>query len=335
METETPVTPNNPSQPVPDYIPRGTYTPPAYTPPPPANEWRHGHFAESAESAIGGDIKRNKGKISLGGAAGVGYLLLKFGSALKFIGLGAFKLKTVLYLFINIGVYAFFFGHNFGLVWALGLGAGILALLFIHEMGHVTAAEIEGVPVSAPNFIPGFGAYIMLKAQPKDARTESIIAIGGPLFGALASLATYGLAVTLGLSTQPGQTSTKIGLLLAVIAGYSFFFNAINMIPYSPLDGGRILGSVSKWVNVLGLLILVAGIVFGYLSPIFLILILFIGGASFSRFRHPENPAYYATSPRDRALVGAAYIAILAILVIGVINTGQFIEAAQIGGGLR
>ena len=35
------------------------------------------------------------------------------------------------------------------------------------------------------------------------------------------------------------------------------------------------------------------------------------------------------------ALIGAAYIAILAILVIGVINTGQFIEAAQIGGGLR
>src|SRR6202048_331054 len=193
METQTPMTPNNPTQPVPEYIPRGTYTPPAYTPPPPANEWRHGHFAESAETAIGGDIKRNKGKISAGGAAGIGYLLLKFGSALKFLSLGAFKLKTVLYLFINIGVYAFFFGHNFGLIWALGLGAGILALLFIHEMGHVVAAEIEGVPVSAPNFIPGFGAYIMLKAQPKDARTESIIAIGGPLFGALASLATLGL----------------------------------------------------------------------------------------------------------------------------------------------
>jgi Zn-dependent protease len=319
---------------VPEYIPRGTYTPPAYTPPPPANEWHHGHFAESAEAAIGGDIKRNKGKLSLGGAAGLGYLLVKFGSALKFLSLGAFKLKTFVYLFINIGVYAFFFGHNFGLIWALGLGAGILALLFIHEMGHVVAAEIEGVPVSAPNFIPGFGAYIMLKAQPKDARTESIIAIGGPLFGTLASLATYGLAVSFGLGTQ-GEPGTKIGLLLAVIAGYSFFFNAINMIPYSPLDGGRILGSVSKWVNVVGLLMLVGGIVLGYLSPIFLILILFIGGASFNRFRHPENPGYYATSPRDRALVGAVYIAILAILVIGVINTGQFIEAAQISGGLR
>jgi Zn-dependent protease len=335
MEPEIPMPSNNPAQPVPEYIPRGTYTPPAYTPPPPANEWRHGHFAEDAEAAVGGDIKRNKGKIGAGGAVGIGYLLLKFGSALKFLSLGAFKLKTVLYLFINIGVYAFFFGHNFGLIWALGLGAGILALLFIHEMGHVVAAEIEGVPVSAPNFIPGFGAYIMLKAQPKDARTESIIAIGGPLFGALASLATYGLAVTFGLATQPGVTSTKIGLLLAVIAGYSFFFNAINMIPYSPLDGGRILGAVSKWVNVAGLAILVAGILFGYLSPIFLILILFIGGASLGRFRHPENPAYFATSPRDRALVGAGYIAILAILVIGVISTGQFIEAAQIGGGLR
>ena len=321
LESESRMPQTDPREPLPEYIPRGTYTPPAYTPPPPPIEWRHGHFAEG-EAAIGGEITRNKGKIGAGGAVGLGYLLLKFGSAFKLVGAGGFKF---LYLFINIGVYAFFFGQNFGLIWALGLGAGILALLFIHEMGHVIAAEIEGVPVSAPNFIPGFGAYIMLKAQPKDAQTESIIAIGGPLFGALASLATFGLANTLGLDT-------KMGLLLAVVAGYSFFFNAINMIPYSPLDGGRILGSVSKWVNVVGLAMLVGGIIFGYLSPIFLILILFLGGASFSRFRHPENPSYYAVSPRDRALVGAAYIAILAILVVGVIAAGPFIESAQIGG---
>jgi Zn-dependent protease len=313
-------------QPVPEYIPRGTYTPPTYTPLPPPAEWRHGHFAD-AETAIGGDIKRNRGKATAGGAVGLGYLLLKFGAALKFIP-ALFKFKTALYLLINIGVYAFFFGQNFGLIWALALGAGILVLLFIHETGHMVAAEIEGVPVTAPNFIPGFGAYIMLKAQPRDAKTESIIAIGGPLFGALASLATFGLATVAG-------TDTHLGLLLAVVAGYSFFFNAINMIPYSPLDGGRILGSVSKWVNVAGLAMLVGGIIFGYLSPIFLILILFLGGGTFSRFRHPENPAYYQVSPRDRALVGAAYIAILAILVVGVIAAGPFIESAQVGGGLR
>jgi len=315
-------------QPTPEYIPRGSYTPPAYTPLPPPVEWRHGHFASDAEAAIGGEIKRNRGKATAGGAVGIGYLLLKFWSALKLVAIGGLKLKTFLYLVINIGVYAFFFGQNFGLIWALALGAGILGLLFIHEMGHVTAAEVEGVPVTAPNFIPGFGAYIMLKAQPKDAKTESIIAIGGPLFGALASLGTLGLATLIG-------TDTKMGLLLAVVAGYSFFFNAINMIPYSPLDGGRILGAVSKWVNVVGLAMLVGGIVFGYLSPIFLILILFLGGASLNRFRHAENPAYYSISPRDRALVGAVYIAILAILVVGVVATGQYIESAQIGGALR
>jgi Zn-dependent protease len=312
--------------PVPEYIPRGSYTPPTYTPVPPQSEWHHGHFAETT-APVGGARNGNRGRAAATGAAGIGALLLKFGAALKFIP-ALFKFKTGLYLLINIGVYAFFFGQNFGLIWALALGAGILLLLFIHETGHMVAAEIEGVPVTAPNFIPGFGAYIMLKAQPRDAKTESIIAIGGPLFGALASLATFGLATVVG-------TDTKLGLLLAVVAGYSFFFNAINMIPYSPLDGGRILGAVSKWVNVIGLVMLVGGIVFGYLSPIFLILILFIGGASFNRFRHPENPAYYQVSPRDRALVGAAYIAILAILVVGVIAAGPFIESAQVGGALH
>ncbi|HXA42279.1 MAG TPA: site-2 protease family protein [Candidatus Solibacter sp.] len=309
--------------PIPEYIPRGTYTPPAYTPVPPPSEWHHGHYAEAAAAPVAGSGSgsRNRGRGLAGGAAAIGAVLLKLGPAL-------FKFKAVLYLLINVGVYAFFFGSNFGLIWALALGLGILVLLFLHETGHMVAAEIEGVPVSAPNFIPGFGAYIMLKAQPRDAKTESIIAIGGPLFGALASLATIGLANTVG-------TDTKLGLLLAVVAGYSFFFNAINMIPYSPLDGGRILGSVSKWVNVIGLAMLVGGIVFGYLSPIFLILILFLGGASFSRFRHPENPGYYSVSPRDRALIGAAYLTILAILVIGVLSTGQYIEAAQVGGGIH
>ena len=307
--------------PTPEYIPRGTYTPPAYTPVPPPSEWHHGHYAETAAAPAARPGTGNRGRGLAGGAAAIGALLLKLGPTL-------FKFKTVVYLLINVGVYAFFFGSNFGLIWALALGLGILVLLFLHESGHMVAAEIEGVPVSAPNFIPGFGAYIMLKAQPRDAKTESIIAIGGPLFGALASLATIGLANTIG-------TDTKLGLLLAVVAGYSFFFNAINMIPYSPLDGGRILGSVSKWVNVVGLAMLVGGIVFGYLSPIFLILILFLGGASFSRFRHPENPGYYSVSPRDRALIGAAYLAILAILVIGVLSTGQYIEAAQVGGGIH
>src|ERR1700730_8963667 len=94
-------------QPLPEYTPRGTYTPPAYTPPPPPVEWRHGHFAEG-EAAVGGEIKRNKGKIGAGGAVGLGYLLLKFGSAFKLVGAGGFKF---LYLFINVGVYAFFFGQ--------------------------------------------------------------------------------------------------------------------------------------------------------------------------------------------------------------------------------
>jgi Zn-dependent protease len=326
MTAESGIPQPDSGRPAPEYIPRGSYTPPAYTPVPPPNEWHHGHFAE-ADAPVAGTRSNNRGRAAATGAAGIGALLLKFGAALKFIP-ALFKFKTGLYLLINIGVYAFFFGQNFGLIWALALGLGILVLLFLHETGHMVAAEIEGVPVTAPNFIPGFGAYIMLKAQPRDAKTESIIAIGGPLFGALASLATFGLANTVG-------TDTKLGLLLAVVAGYSFFFNAINMIPYSPLDGGRILGAVSKWVNVVGLLMLVGGIVFGYLSPIFLILILFLGGASFNRFRHPENPAYYSISPRDRALIGAAYIAILAVLVIGVINAGPFIESAQVGGGLR
>jgi len=112
----------------------------------------------------------------------------------------------------------------------------------------MVAAEIEGVPVTAPNFIPGFGAYIMLKAQPRDAQeTESIIAIEVPCLERWYPWPPFGLATL-------AAPDTKLGLLLAVVAGYSFFFNAINMIPYSPLDGAAASSvPVSKWVNVVGL----------------------------------------------------------------------------------
>src|SRR5258708_14298070 len=180
MAAEGGLPPPDARLPNPECIPRGTYTPPAYPRVPAPSEWHHGHYAETAAAPAAGSGAGNRGRGLAGGAAAIAALLLKLCPAL-------FKFQTIVYLLINVAVYAFFFGSNFGLIWALALGLGLLVLLFLHESGHMVAAEIEVVPVSAPNFIPGFGTYIMLKAQPRDAKTESIIAIGVPLLWALAS----------------------------------------------------------------------------------------------------------------------------------------------------
>src|SRR5258708_35377258 len=85
-------------QAVPEYIPRGTYTAPAYTPVPPPSEWHHGHYAEATTSPVAGSARGNRGRGLAGGAAAIGALLLKLGPTL-------FTFKTVVYLLINVGLY--------------------------------------------------------------------------------------------------------------------------------------------------------------------------------------------------------------------------------------
>src|SRR5438128_1855091 len=108
-----------------------------------------------------------------------------------------------------------------------GYAAGFIALLLVHEMGHYLAARQKGLPVSAPTFIPFVGAWIELKDTPMDVETEAYVAAAGPLVGTAGAILVYLWA-----------RWTGSDLLLAV-AYAGFFLNFFNLIPLSPLDGGR------------------------------------------------------------------------------------------------
>ena len=61
-------------------------------------------------------------------------------------------LATAATAVVSIGAYSLLFGWVFA--------AGFVALLFIHEMGHVLQLRREGIKASAPMFIPFLGAVI-------------------------------------------------------------------------------------------------------------------------------------------------------------------------------
>lgn len=121
------------------------------------------------------------------------------------------------------------------------VGVGIVAMIFIHEVGHVLAARRKGLPVTLPIFIPFLGAFIAMKKHPRDAETEAFIALGGPVLGAVGALAAFVLGVAL-------QSAT-----LLIVAYIGFFLNLINLLPIHPLDGGRIVTAVTRWLWVVGL----------------------------------------------------------------------------------
>jgi Zn-dependent protease len=106
----------------------------------------------------------------------------------KFIGPILLFLKTGLTMLLSIGAYSLLFGWKFA--------AGLVVLIFVHEMGHYVAAKCYRVPVSAPVFIPFMGAYVLLKNRPLDFWVNAMISYAGPLAGGLGGWACYILALS-------------------------------------------------------------------------------------------------------------------------------------------
>ena len=154
-------------------------------------------------------------------------------------------------MIISMVTYAFIFGWQYAV--------GFVLLLFCHEMGHFMAARQRGLEVGAPTFIPFVGAWIQMKKLPHDVHTEAYVGIAGPLVGTLASVACYGLA--------RGNGSQ----LLLALSYSGFMLNLFNMIPISPLDGGRITAIISPKVWLLGAPLL-AGLFFYNPSPMLILI---------------------------------------------------------------
>jgi Zn-dependent protease len=228
---------------------------------------------------------------------------------LKFVFAAIFKFKLFTVagsMLVSIGAYA--------LLWGWQFAVGFVLLLLVHELGHVAEAKRQGLPVSAPMFIPFLGALITLKQLPDNAWNEAKVAIAGPIVGGLGTAVVWGLGEYLDSD------------LLVALAFTGFFLNLFNLAPISPLDGGRIVAAIHPALWVVGLLLLV-GLAIIAPNPI-LILILVLGGLeSWRRWQHrldPQGQAYYQVTPAQRWITGIAYIAVAALLTLGM--SGSFVE---------
>ena len=238
------------------------------------------------------------------------------GAALAALGAVALKAKSLLLVLpklkllttfgsalVSIGAYA--------LIWGLPFAAGFVALLFLHELGHVIQLRREGVKASAPMFIPFLGAVIAAKSMGRDAAAEARVGLAGPVLGSVASLAP--LVAWLATGDDFWRALAYIG----------FFLNLLNLLPVLPLDGGRAMAALTPWMWFAGFAALVA-LAFFFPNPILLLVIVFGGLESWRRWklRHtPEGRAYHAIPGRTRALVAAAYIGLAALLAVGVAET--------------
>ncbi len=248
-----------------------------------------------AAAAAPADKGRPKGHAGRNTALGGGLAALAFlAGKLKFLGFlaGLLKLKTLVTMALSIGLYA--------TQWGLPFAAGFVLLIFVHESGHALVLWKERIPAGAPVFIPFLGAFITMKGRPRDAWVEAKVAFGGPLLGSLAAWAVL----------LAGWLSHNA--FLAGLAHVGVLINLFNLIPVSPLDGGRIAGAFTRTFWLVGYALGVVALVLTR-SPLLLLVLLVGLFTLWQRWRHPV-PGYDQIPRARRLAAGLGYLALVAAL---------------------
>jgi Zn-dependent protease len=203
-------------------------------------------------------------------------------------------------------------------IWGWPYAAGFIALMFAHEMGHYVAARQCGLNVGAPAFIPFVGAWINLKEQPRDVRTEAYVAVAGPLVGTVSAVAVYLW------SRWTGST------LLLAIAYAGLFLNLFNLLPVSPLDGGRITAIISPRVWLIGAPVMLAMLLYRP-SPVLAIIAIIAFPQLIKAWKYdpkaPENLAYYGVPLQAKLEYGGLYLALMAYLGVMTFEVHEMLDA--------
>lgn len=215
-----------------------------------------------------------------------GVLLLKF---LKF-GL------TFISFAISFVVMAFIFGPLFGL--------GLLLIIAIHEMGHYLVAQQQNLNVSKPIFLGPLGALITTKKNFESKLQEVFVAGGGLITGLLAAFTCY----ICGLIFHQG--------IWYALSYFGATITLFNLIPLSPIDGGRVASGISKWFNVIGIMLLGLVIIYFIINNEFinpLVILILIAGIYniFHQFKHPETQSFMTTKKQK------VWISLGVVILIG------------------
>lgn len=205
------------------------------------------------------------------------------------------KLGTLVSMLISVGFYMQLWGWPFAV--------GFVLLIFVHEMGHAVVLRRQGIHAGAPVFIPFVGAVIAMKGLPRDAYVEALVGIGGPILGSVGALA----CLVVGWATGSA--------FWYALAWVGFMINLFNLIPISPLDGGRIAGVISRWLWVVGYI--VGGVAFFVIRSPILFLILLLGLFNLKNTIRGPRRDYFDVDGKKRLAIGVAYFGLMIALVLG------------------
>jgi membrane-associated protease RseP (regulator of RpoE activity) len=230
----------------------------------------------------------------------------------------------------------------------LRLVAGLLGILFAHEMGHYVACRRYRVDATLPFFLPApflsmvgtLGAFIRIRGRIPNRRALFDIGVAGPLAGFVVCLPVLflGMREARVLPADPkgdgiflgepllfkavewlvhGQVPDTMNLNLGPLglaAWFGLFVTALNLIPIGQLDGGHVtyalLRDKAGLISRIGSWVCVALIYFGPNWILWALLVRLLGRG------HPPTLDEGAPVGRGRVWVGLLSLVVFALCFV-------------------
>jgi Zn-dependent protease len=118
----------------------------------------------------------------------------------------------------------------------------IVAVLFIHEMGHYLAMRWFGYEDTSIFFLPLFGAAALGRKDDATLFQKVMVLMAGPMPGILLSVGLWQYLFWFGRSIDSIITPPLLDVAIAETLLWMLTLNFFNILPIFPLDGGKVVG---------------------------------------------------------------------------------------------
>ncbi len=143
----------------------------------------------------------------------------------------------------------------------------LIAVLFVHEMGHYLMMKHYKYEHVRMLFIPFMGAFVHGKKEKYSQKQSALVVLAGPIPGIILATAMWLLGIQF-------EQAWMIDVSLM-----AYFLNVVNLFPLQPLDGGKLLSilffeKLELFQIVFTFISSLALIGIGYFTDVYLLIII-------------------------------------------------------------
>lgn len=126
------------------------------------------------------------------------------------------------------------------------LAIAILLSIIIHELAHVTVGRLYGMTFDGIELF-FLGGAARMTTLPRTSKAEFLMAIAGPVSSGIIAFSCFFISIGFGFLIY--DHNNIIGDFILLCSGINTLLALFNLIPFYPLDGGRVMHSIIWYVK--------------------------------------------------------------------------------------